>query len=95
MANFGSDSPAACVKQAVTPGSIQVLDGNISRARLRRRGVDGRVEQIYGPRRGEKRKAEEDLNAIRAAAQGPDAWSDMAAEARRLQDQSVFEGRVA
>ena len=50
---------------------------------------------ICGPRRGDKRKAEEDLEAIRSAARNPDAWSAMAAEAHRLQERAEFEGRVA
>ena len=56
---------------------------------------DGRKEHILGPRRVEKRKAEEDLAAIRAAAQGLDAWSAMAAETHRLQERAALEGRVA
>ena len=74
--------------------SVQLLNNGRVRARLQRRH-DKDMQCIYGPKRGEKRKAEEDLEAIRAASQGPDAWGAMAAEAHRLQEQAEFEGRVA
>ena len=85
----------ACSSEtAATTGSIEMLSENYMRARVQRRTGDGRKMQIRGPRRGEKRKAEEDLDAIREAAQGPDTWSAMGAEAHRLQEQAEFEGRV-
>ena len=61
-------------------------------------GKNGRKEIIRGPCRGEKRKAEEDLEALRAAAAAAcpaAAWGAMAAEARRLQERSDFEARVS
>ena len=76
---------AASVKKASETGSIEMLCENCMRAHIQRRTGKGRVMHICGSRRGEKRKAEEDLEAIRSAARNPDAWSAMAAEAHRLQ----------
>lgn len=85
-------------------GAVEPLEDGSSRAHLQRRDESGRKVHIRGPRRGEKRKSEEDLQALRAAAQeiAPPAawdpaaaWDAMAAEARRLQGQAEFEGRVA
>ena len=62
-----------------------------------RRVAGGRAEDICGPRRGEKRKAEEDLEALRAAAEqaGPDAaWSAMADVSQCLQERARFEGTI-
>eukprot|EP00973_Karenia_brevis_P055731 7752389-Karenia_brevis.AAC.1 len=76
-------------------GVVERFGDGFLRAHLQRRADDGRKDHIHGPRRGEKRKAEEDLEAIHAAACGPDAWSGMAAEARRLHERADFEARVA
>jgi hypothetical protein len=73
------------------------VHGNSFRADFQRR-EGGRKEHIYGPRRGEKRKAEQDLEALRAAAEqaGSDAaWSSMSAECHRLQERADFEARVS
>ena len=76
-------------------GSIEPVGDSCLRAHMQRRAGDGRKEHIRGPRRDEKRKAEENLATIRAVAQGPDAWNAMTAEAHRLQERAEFEGRVA
>ena len=79
-------------------GAVELLDGSCSRAHMQRRSESGRKEHIRGPRRGEKRKAEEDLEALRAAAKEAGlaaAWDAMAAEARRLQERANFETRVS
>ena len=71
--------------------------GDSYRAQLQRRVAGGRAEDICGPRRGEKRKAEEDLEALRAAAEqaGPDAaWSAMADVSQCLQERARFEALV-
>ena len=78
--------------------SVEFLGGGFSRAHMQRRGEGGRKENIRGPRRGDKRKAEEDLEELRAAAAEAcptSAWNAMVAKARRLQHQAVFETRVA
>ena len=72
--------------------------GDSYRAQLQRRVAGGRAEDICGPRRGEKRKAEEDLEALRAAAEqaGPDAaWSAMADVSQCLQERARFEALVS
>ncbi len=72
--------------------------GDSYRAQLQRRVAGGRAEDICGPRRGEKRKAEEDLEALRAAAEqaGPDAaWSAMADVSQCLQERAWFEALVS
>ena len=72
--------------------------GGSYRAQLQRRVAGGRAEDICGPRRGEKRKAEEDLEALRAAAEqaGPDAaWSAMADVSQCLQERARFEALVS
>ena len=75
---------------------VQTLRNGRFRAHLQRRNHVGEKESIHGPRRGTKRKAEEDHDVIQAAAQqGPDAWGAMQAEAHRLQDKAKFEGLVA
>jgi len=80
-------------------GAIEVLEDKRSRAHVQRRGEGGRKEHIYGPRRGEKRKAEEDLEALRAVvarvADPAQAWGAMASEARALQERADFEARVS
>ena len=48
--------------------SVELLDGGYSRAHIRRWGDGGRKEHILGPRHGDKREAEEDLEVLRAAA---------------------------
>ena len=79
-------------------GSVQA-EGDTFRAWVRRRGVGS---DIRGPRRGEKRKAEQDLAMLLTLAEqaGPEAaWSAMATESRRLQErapeQTMFEALVA
>ena len=72
--------------------------GDSYRAQLQRLVAGGRAEDICGPRRGEKRKAEEDLEALRAAAEqaGPDAaWSAMADVSQCLQERARFEALVS
>jgi hypothetical protein len=79
-------------------GAVEILDDRFSRAHVQRRSGDGRKEDIRGPRRGGKRHAEQDLEALRAAAEaaGPEAaWSAMAAESHRLRERADFEARVA
>ena len=79
-------------------GTIEILENNFSRAHLQRRNEFGVNEHIRGPRRGQKRRAEQDLEALRAAAAqaGPDAtWSAMCAEGRRLRERADFEARVS
>ena len=79
-------------------GTIEILENNFSRAHLQRRNEFGVKENIRGPRRGQKRRAEQDLEALRAAAAqaGPDAtWSAMCAEGRRLRERADFEARVS
>ena len=78
-------------------GGIEIRHSGEMRACFQRKGGGkGRPLNICGPCRGEKRKAEEDLEAIRAAAaHGEDAWVAMAAEARRLQERVHFKKRVA
>ena len=76
-------------------GSVETLPSGQSRARLRKR-VGEHFHRFTGPRRWGKPQAEEDLDAIRAAAeQGPDPWSAMKAEAQRLRERAEFDGRVA
>jgi hypothetical protein len=87
---------AVSMTNGPSAGAVQLLSDSRSRACLQRRATDGRMEHICGPRRGEKRKAEEDLEAIRAAAAGSrEAWGAMAAQAHRLQERANFEARVA
>ncbi len=78
-------------------GAVEIL-GSSFRAHMQRRSEDGRNEHIRGPRRREKRKAEQDLETLRAAAEeaaSDAAWSAMAAESRRLQERADFEARVS
>ena len=76
-------------------GTIQIVNDTQMRAHFQRRPA-GRKEDIYGPRRGEKRKAEEDLESIRAvAAQQIDPWYAMSVEAHRLQERAKLEAEVA
>ena len=75
-------------------GTIQIVNNTQMRAHFQRRSV-GRKEDIYGPRRGEKRKAEEDLESIRAVAEeGLDPWHAMSVEAHRLQERVEYEAQV-
>ncbi len=83
---------------AASAGALELSDDSRSRAHMQRRGEGGRQEHICGPRRGEKRRAEQDLEALRVAAEeaGPAAaWDAMAVEARRLQERADFEARVS
>jgi hypothetical protein len=54
---------------------------------------------IHGPRRAHKRRAEEDVESMRASARGktakPDVYEAVAVEGRRLQERAEFEGTVA
>ena len=78
-------------------GTVETL-GSSFRAHMQRRGEGGRKEHIRGPRRGEKRKAEQDLEMLHAAAgetASDVAWRAMAAESRRLQERADFEARVS
>ncbi len=71
---------------------------NCFRAHVQYRDDTGN-KHICGPRRGEKRRAEEDIMFLRAAAPRnggrTDALAAMEAEARRLQERAEFEARVA
>ena len=61
---------------------------------MQHRGAEGHKEYIFGPRRGEKRRAEQDLEVLRAVAEKSDpgeAWKAMAAESRCLQVAAGFE----
>ena len=65
-------------------GAVKPL-GSSFRAHMRRRGEGSRREHILGPLRGEKRKAEQDLEMLHAAAgetASDVAWRAMAAESR-------------
>ena len=76
-------------------GEVKVLSDMQVRAHFRRWAV-GRNEHIYGPRRGEKRRAEQDLELIRAAAEEEiDPWYAMSVEAHRLQERAKLEAEVA
>lgn len=77
----------------VMAGAVENL-GIRFRAHVQRRGSNGRKDHIHGPHRGEKRKAEQDLETLRAAAKhaGPGkAWSAMTAESRHLKERADFE----
>ena len=60
---------------------------------------EGRGRSIYGPRRGQKRRAEEDLELMRAAARGKtekqDIYAAVAAEVRGLQERAEWESTVS
>ena len=60
---------------------------------------EGRLQHIYGPRRGQKRRAEEDLELMRAAARGKtekrDIYAAIAEKGRRLTERSEWESTVA
>ena len=67
----------------VYPGTIENVSDTHMRAHFRRRAA-GRNEHIRGPRRGEKRRAEQDLELIRASAEEEiDRWHAMSIEAHR------------
>ena len=72
------------------PGSVEQLINDDFRAHIQRRDEAGFKQHIYGPRRVNKRSAEKDLQALRAAAEkaGPDKdkqWSAMKRAKSRLQ----------
>ena len=77
-------------------GSVTVF-GNSSCACFRWR-EGGQMRYVYGPRRAEKRRADEDLEPLREASVGqadPAARrAALAAEAHRLQQQAETEQRV-
>jgi hypothetical protein len=78
-------------------GAVENLRGCFC-AHMQQRGKNGRKDNIRGPTRGEKRKAEDDLATLRAAAKhaGPGAaWGAMDAESRRLKERADFEARVS
>ena len=60
---------------------------------------EGRKQYVYGPRRGQKRRAEEDLELMRTAARGKtekrDIYAAVAEEGRRLQERAEWESTVA
>ena len=71
-------------------GSVEHLINDDFRAHVQRRDEAGFQQHIPGPRRGNKRSAEKDLQALRAAAEkaGPDKdkqWSAMKRAKSRLQ----------
>ena len=71
-------------------GSVEELINGDFRAHVQRRDEAGFKQHIYGSRRGNKRSAEKDLQALRAAAEkaGPDKdkqWSAMKRAKSRLQ----------
>ena len=86
---------AASSNGKARPGDIECLTSNCFRAHVQRRASSGQKQHIIGPRRVDKRKAEQDLEAIREASRDPNAWDAMAAAARRLQERAEFEGKVA
>ena len=59
---------------------------------------EGRKQHVYGPRRGQKRRAEEDLELMRTAARGKtekrDVYAAIAEEGRRLKERAEWEGAV-
>lgn len=79
-------------------GAVEIL-GSSFRAHLQRRDVNGRKMQVRGPRRGDKRKAEQDLHALRAAAEEAAASSAtgraMIADSRCLQRHGIWNALVA
>ena len=79
-------------------GGIDEAPGDY-RAHLHVRNEWGHDEQLYGPHRRVKHRADADLASIRAAAEGWSSKDDevkaMRAETRRLQRQAEFESRVA
>ena len=77
------------------PGKVEIISDTQMRAHFQRRAA-GRTEHICGPRRGEKRRAEQDLELIRAAAEEEiDPWHAMSVEAHRLQERAKLEAEVA
>ena len=78
-------------------GSVFDL-GASYRARFQYRD-EGRNQEIDGPRRGQKRRAEEDLELMRAAARGKtekqDIYAAVAEEGRRLKERAEWECTVA
>ena len=76
------------------PGKVEIISDTQMRAHFQRRAA-GRKEHIRGPRRGEKRRAEQDLELIRAAAEKEiDPWHAMSVEAHRLQERAEYEAQV-
>ena len=73
----------------VCAAAVEDRGNNIWRAHLQKM-TKGRNQNIRGPRRTERREAEEDLKVLRAAAQDPDPWAAMATEARRLREHVAF-----
>ena len=68
------------------------------RAHMQQRGKNGHKHHIHGPYRGEKRKAEHDLEMLCTSAKhaGPEsAWCATAAESCRLKERADFEARVS
>ena len=75
-------------------GTVEITSDLQMRAHFQRRAM-GRKEHIRGPRRGEKRRAEQDLELIRAAAEEEiDPWHAMSIEAHRLQERAEYEAQV-
>ena len=75
-------------------GKVEIFSDMQTRAHFRRWAA-GRDEHIHGRRRGEKRRAEQDLELIRAAAEEEiDPWYAMSLEAHRLQERAEYEAQV-
>ena len=84
-------------REGVQPGSVEEVDGAYrAHYQWRENGVH---RDLRGPRRAEKRRAEEDLESLREASVGfadPAARrAALASEAQRLQQQAEREVRVA
>ena len=76
----------------------QGTSGNVFIACLERK-VGGVRHRVVGPRRGEKRRAEEDLSKLRDATRNKksdeEAYEAIDAEAHKLQQQAAYEARIA
>jgi hypothetical protein len=79
-------------------GGVVTIDGE-HRARVKYADSSGKPREIKGPRRYDERRAQSDLEAMRAAAASEPTraahFEAMANEARRLQEHAVFEAEVA
>jgi hypothetical protein len=79
-------------------GGVQAIRGE-HRARVKYTDSNGAQSEIYGPCRNDQRRAQADLEAIRAAAASKPTQTEhfetMANEAHRLQKHAAFEVEVA
>ena len=77
-------------------GAVYERDGGF-RAEVQHRDGEGKNAHISGPRRAEKRRADADLDSMRAAACNKAArgemYEAMAGEGRALRERAAFSGR--